>query len=388
MKSIKYSLIIACLIFCFAIPVLAFPEDNPSNLLRGMVLLDLDNKGEAWYVYPGDFHRYRLDSPADAYNIMSNLSLGISNDNFARINTSAPNKFEGLILLKPEDFGKAYYVNPLDDTLVYLPDAASAFDLLIQSAIIATSEDLQSIPTGKIILDDTGREIYREWQYHGWWGEVNKNYVPALKESKSDSLKLGFLSAGNRVKVLGVKKVGGRAWYQIDGGRYPGAYVDSLFVNAIAQPVPEKKLAIPVTVKAGDYWVDVNISKKILTLYKYDQVIMATYIAVGVKETPTIFGVYNVWFKIDKIRMRGAPPLATHVYDLADVPWVMFYKGSYSIHGTYWHDDFGEQKSSGCTNITQGDAKFIFDITGPKMGNLSSIRPTPDNPGMVINNHY
>ncbi|MEI7620096.1 MAG: L,D-transpeptidase family protein [Candidatus Falkowbacteria bacterium] len=388
MKSLRLSLIVAFFVFFLAVPALAFPEDNLSSRLNGKILLDVDNNGEAWYVYPGDFHRYYLGTPEDAYSIMRNLSLGVSNDNFSKIVSSTPDRFKGLILLKPEDVGKAYYVNPSDKSLIYMADATGAFALMRQFSLGITNSDLKTIPIGKIVLDGSGKEISREWQYLGWWGDINANYVPVRSEPKNDSKKIGTFFIGNNVKVLAVKKGDGRIWYRIDGGQYPGAYIDSLFVSAIAQPIPEKKLVIPTKVKTGDYWMDVNISKKVLTLYKYDQVVMSTYISVGHKDTPTIIGTYNVWLKMKKTRMTGAPPLATHEYDLPDVPWVMYYKGSYSVHGTYWHDDFGSARSSGCTNVTQGDAKLLFDLTNPKIGNVNSIRPTVSNPGVVINNHY
>ena len=78
-----------------------------------------------------------------------------------------------------------------------------------------------------------------------------------------------------------------------------------------------------------------------------------------------------------------------YVYDLADVPHVLFYEGSYAIHGTYWHDKFGSQQSAGCTNMTQGDAAFIFDKVNPllKPGE-SSVLSSKDNPGAVVHNHY
>jgi lipoprotein-anchoring transpeptidase ErfK/SrfK len=388
MKSFKYSLIIAIFAFLLAAPALAFPEDNFSNLLSGKILLDVDNQGEAWYVYPGDFHRYYLGSPADAYGVMSNLSLGISNADFSKIGSSTPDRFRGLILLKPEDSGRAYYVNPADKSLIFLPDASGALDLMRRFSLGITHKDLQTIPIGKIILDKSGRQLERTWEYLGWWGRVNQAYAPVMAEPGADSKRSGTLFLDNKIKVLRLVKNAGRIWYQIDGGQYPGAYIDSASVSAIAQPTPETKTIRPLAVKAGDYWVDVNITKKVLTLYKYDQAVMATYIAIGVKETPTIIGTYNVWFKVKKIRMKGDPPVATHSYDLADVPWVMFYKGSYSIHGTYWHDAFGTQRSAGCTNVTQGDAKYIFDLTDPKMGNLDSVFSTPENPGMLIYNHY
>jgi len=389
MKLLKRSLIIVCFFFFSAFPALAFPENNLSNLLSGRILLDVDNKGEAWYVYPGDFHRYYLGTPTDAYNIMRNLSLGISNDNFSKIVSSTPDRFKGLILLKPEDNGQAYYVNPIDKSLIYMADAAGAFDLMRQFALGITSQDLQTIPIGRIILNDSGQQISRIWQYLGWWGAVNKNYVPVMSEPNNDSQWLGTFFMSNTVKVLDMKKDDiGQLWYQIDGGRYPGAYINSLFISAIAQPATEKEIVIPTQVSLGDYWIDVNISKNILTLYKYDQVVMATYVSTGLNDSPTITGVYNVWYKIDKTRMKGGPPVATHFYDLVDVPWVMFYKGSFSIHGTYWHDNFGIKRSAGCTNVTIGDAKFIFDLTNPKMGIFDSVRSTIDNPGVVVNNHY
>lgn len=386
-KKLLYSFIITFFTLSLVVPALAFPEDNPSSLLSGRIILDNNNK-DIWYIYPGDYHRYYLGTPGDIHKVMSNLSLGISNEDFSKIASSTPPRLEGLILIKPEDFGKAYYVNPTDNSIIYLADSVGALELMRQIAIVIDDKDLQTIPVGKIVLDASGRVVSREWQYLGWWGEVNKNYVPVMEEPRSDSKKLGLLYVTNKVKVLDIKKNAGNIWYQIDGGQYPGTYIDSRFIDVIAQPNPSDELNIPDTVEAEEYWVDVNISKKVLTLYKYDQVVMATYIAVGVKETPTILGTYNVWFKTKKIRMKGAPPIATHEYDLPDVPWTMFYKGSYSLHGTYWHDDFGAQRSAGCTNLTQGDAKFIFYLTSPEIGEANAIHSTIDNPGLVVYNHY
>lgn len=387
MKLLVRSLVIASFAFFLAFPAFAFPEDNLSNLLSGKILLDTDYNGEAWYVYPGDFHRYYLGTPSDAYTIMKNLSLGISNSNFSIIENSVPDRFKGLILLKVEDNGKAYYVNPEDKSLIYLENASSAYDLMNQYSLGITHDDLINIPIGKINLDYTNNQISREWQYLGWWGKVNQNYVPVMSAPDDASEKLGTFFNTNIVKIIGVER-GGQIWYQIDGGKYPGAYVNSLYISSIAQPAPEKELIIPPEVYEGEYWIDVNISKKVLILYKYDQVIMATYVSTGIKETPTLPGIFHVWYKLKQTRMVGRPPIALHAYDLPNVPWVMYYRGSFAVHGTYWHDNFGTQRSSGCTNITQGDAKYIFDITGPEIGELDSVRSTIDNPGVLVNNHY
>ncbi|HZJ40669.1 MAG TPA: L,D-transpeptidase [Candidatus Saccharimonadales bacterium] len=388
MKLLKLSLISALFILFIAYPVFAFPENNLSSQLSGRILLDVNNKGEAWYVYPGDFHRYYLGRPADAYTIMRNLSLGISNSEFSEVASSTPDRLKGIILLKTEDHGRAYYINPLDKSLNYLEKADDAYNIMRHYALGITSTDLETIPIGKIILDSSGQETARQWQYLGFWGEINNNYISVLAEPKNEAKVLGRFNITNRVKVLDIKKGDGRIWYQIDGGQYPGAYVDSEYVRAIAQPAVATELILPKSVKNGDYWVDVNLRTMVMALYKYDQVVMATYISIGIDDTPTIIGAYNVWLKYQKTGMKSAAGTIHHQYNLADVPWVMYYYGSYSIHGTYWHDNFGAKKSAGCTNATQGDAKYIFDLTGPKIEEGYSIRSTPDNPGVLVNNHF
>lgn len=49
---------------------------------KGKIFLQVENNGEAWYVNPSDAKRYFLGRPADAFQVMRNLGLGISNSNF------------------------------------------------------------------------------------------------------------------------------------------------------------------------------------------------------------------------------------------------------------------------------------------------------------------
>ena len=52
---------------------------NFAKKLSGKILLQTESKGEAWYVYPGDNKRYYLGRPTDAFKLMRELGLGISN---------------------------------------------------------------------------------------------------------------------------------------------------------------------------------------------------------------------------------------------------------------------------------------------------------------------
>jgi len=53
---------------------IAFAKNN-----SGKIFLQVQNKGEAWYVNPNDFKRYYLGTPLDAWNVMKKLGLGIKN---------------------------------------------------------------------------------------------------------------------------------------------------------------------------------------------------------------------------------------------------------------------------------------------------------------------
>ena len=56
-----------------------------SSNQKGKIFLQVENNGEAWYVNPEDGKRYFLGRPADAFQVMRNLGLGISNDDFEKL---------------------------------------------------------------------------------------------------------------------------------------------------------------------------------------------------------------------------------------------------------------------------------------------------------------
>jgi len=51
----------------------------------GKIFLQVERNGEAWYINPLNNKRYFLGRPADAFSIMRNLGLGISDENLERI---------------------------------------------------------------------------------------------------------------------------------------------------------------------------------------------------------------------------------------------------------------------------------------------------------------
>lgn len=58
-----------------------------SSKHKGKIFLQVQSKGEAWYVNPQDGKRYFLGRPDDAFAMMKKLGLGISDKNFSKISS-------------------------------------------------------------------------------------------------------------------------------------------------------------------------------------------------------------------------------------------------------------------------------------------------------------
>lgn len=123
--------------------------EDLSSLLRGRILLQVESHGEAWYINPVDSKRYFLGKPEDAFNLMRTLGLGVSNVDFAKFNGFSPRSLAGRILLKVQDKGQAYYVNPVNLKLYYLGRPADAFAVMRNLGLGITNSNLEKI-TAKI----------------------------------------------------------------------------------------------------------------------------------------------------------------------------------------------------------------------------------------------
>jgi len=137
---------ISILIFIFSLTIVNYANaDELNEQVKGKILLQVESKGEAWYVNPDNLNRYYLGRPADAFNVMRELGLGISNKDFNSYNNIAPKRLSGKILIKVEDNGEAYYVNPGDLKMYYLSRPADAFQIMRKLGLGITNENLGKI---------------------------------------------------------------------------------------------------------------------------------------------------------------------------------------------------------------------------------------------------
>jgi lipoprotein-anchoring transpeptidase ErfK/SrfK len=47
-------------------------------------------------------------------------------------------------------------------------------------------------------------------------------------------------------------------------------------------------------------------------------------------------------------------------YYLPNVQWIMYFYSGYAIHGTYWHNNFGQPMSHGCVNLPNNEALWFY----------------------------
>jgi len=122
-----------------------------ASRLRGLILLQVEAKGQGWYVNPIDNRKYYLGKPADAFLLMRKLGLGIKHSELSGyLARSFPARLAGRIMLDVESHGEAYYINPKDLKGYYLKRPADALEVMRKLGLGITNINLRKIEVGEI----------------------------------------------------------------------------------------------------------------------------------------------------------------------------------------------------------------------------------------------
>jgi lipoprotein-anchoring transpeptidase ErfK/SrfK len=151
----------------------------------------------------------------------------------------------------------------------------------------------------------------------------------------------------------------------------------------------------PEGLAPGEKWIDVNLSRQTLVMFQGDQPIYATMVSTGKKakdptdkahDHQTVQGSFRIREKHISTTMDGDGPAPGDMpYSIEDVPYVMYFEGSYALHGAFWHNNFGREQSHGCVNLAPLDAKQIFFLTEPQLPQgWHGIIATKDKPGTRV----
>jgi hypothetical protein len=145
---------------------------------------------------------------------------------------------------------------------------------------------------------------------------------------------------------------GAGIWYRTSGGQYL-ASTQVAFVDRI-----ERR---PREAGPQERWIHVDLRNQFAALYEGDRMTYVTLISSGDDEHETPAGTYRIESKHITTTMDNEEDVTT-AYFIQDVPWVMYFKGAYGLHGAFWHDRFGLRTSHGCVNLAPGDAQRFFEF--------------------------
>ena len=133
----------------------------------------------------------------------------------------------------------------------------------------------------------------------------------------------------------------------------------------------------PIAPEVADKRIEVDLEKQLFRAYQSGSVVLETLVSTGpylrTENGKRIFGTpagdWSILRKRPTRHMAGDDAASSDFFDLPGVPWVSYFHWwGVSIHGTYWHNDYGRPRSHGCVNMTPEDAKWIFRWTLPPAG--------------------
>lgn len=225
-----------------------------SGRLKGKILLQVESRGEAWYVNPKDEKRYYLGKPSDAYQLIRELGSGITSANLEKIpiadsfsgkdsdgdglpdaaedafgtdknkkdtdgngvddktellkgdnpannkkyalNNSFTNSQKGKIFLQVESHGEAWYINPADGKRYFLARPQDAFNLMRKLGTGIKCSDLNQITAS------ANHDVYSTSDNNAAGNNINNNGNNSANNSGTESNSNSNLNSLNDVYDL------------------------------------------------------------------------------------------------------------------------------------------------------------------------------------------
>lgn len=154
--------------------------------------------------------------------------------------------------------------------------------------------------------------------------------------------------------------VNGVVWYQIlDDLNKEYYYVRGEHLR----PVTAEELT-PISPNIQVKRIEVDLNGQKIVAYEGNSPVFAARTATGYFPGDTPKGEFRVERKQPSRHM--ASNLEGNEFDLPGVPWVCYISWTgVSLHGTYWHNNYGTPQSHGCINLPPEAAKWVYRWTEP-----------------------
>jgi lipoprotein-anchoring transpeptidase ErfK/SrfK len=203
----------------------------------------------------------------------------------------------------------------------------------------------------------------------GALGEVSVPYTDAREEPNANTKVVYrlYYETTHWIEASAIDPADGSIWYYLLDDKFQQYYyVPAKHIRLI----PESELTpLSPDIPAAEKLVEVRLDDQLVLAYERGQLVFATRASTGgilrsgTYTTPT--GNFLTFHK-RPTRHMATGDITASGFDLPGVPWVLYITESgISLHGTYWHNDYGRPHSHGCINLTPQAAKWLFRWTTP-----------------------
>lgn len=150
---------------------------------------------------------------------------------------------------------------------------------------------------------------------------------------------------------------------------------------ALSEP---KLPAVLGEISPNEKWIEVDLSEQKLIAWEGTTKFLETLISAGKwGRTPT--GEFNIWGKYKYAKMSGGSKENNTYYYLPNVPYTMYFYKGFGLHGTYWHNNFGNPMSHGCINMPTTMAEKVFYWSTPSLvSGKNYVASSKENPGTRV----
>lgn len=166
----------------------------------------------------------------------------------------------------------------------------------------------------------------------------------------------------------------GALWYKLTDELL---LIDYFVLAAHMRPIADSELSpISTHIPPEKKRVDVSIAEQRMWAYEDSELVLDTKVSTGIPNLPTSNGVptatprgiFNISSKMPVRHMGdGRVTADIQAYELPGVPWVSYFtQTGVAFHGTYWHDNYGNEMSHGCVNMRPDESKWLFRWLTPE----------------------
>ncbi|HEU5075624.1 MAG TPA: L,D-transpeptidase [Polyangiaceae bacterium] len=215
-------------------------------------------------------------------------------------------------------------------------------------------------------------EIVKPTAFHGVRLEEGEG-LPVAFADQGPSRRYTRAETGG---MLPGEVVAHRAGIKLTGQRAPNGFLETRngdFVPQVGLRLIQPRDSFPSFATGDRKWIDISIRSQTLVAYVGRRPVYATLVSTGrggladpEKSFATVRGTFMIHHKAVSSTMDGDDDKSDS-FNLLDVPFVQYFHKGYALHGTYWHDEFGRERSHGCVNLAPQDAAWLFEWTDPQV---------------------